>query len=449
MAEELVQRQLDTPVGSAALNPREIASVLQDLPEFSGFVRAYRDMVVGPMKDPLDRRKLRPGSLNEYARLAGLETPAWSSGVDVNKSFPAALKGTLPEALEAGAVNLGIRIRNMGTFATDDLLYPAYYLDFNKKLLQVSEQTGMPIEVLSSALASASSQAAPYDEVLRFASVARFVTVDAGRAKAVPGAYELLGNDSMAIATLRGLIDSINSPDFLTVKPFGHAMKTSPYAYGRIDPLYPAFYVADTVDALGQFLILGGKADTAKATASVVNQIAGRTLANVYGVPTAAAQEGFWGQIRVVRDGLKLAKSGKPTQVSLPAAFTGSKGPVEDILVNAVESMDPRVVALARSNRDKFYSEVKDGRVAAWNWDKAKSRPVISSVDYLVPSDQRLVAGGRGVALQRQMLELVESLGPALRSRLMAIAATSGISLSVLVRALGDATLAETDGYDA
>ena len=402
-------------------------------------MRMYKSMVVDKM-GPMDRRKMSGSRLIDFAGATGLSSPSWARNLDTSVSFPASLKGSLPEAVRNGATNLGIRIRNMDTFVNDDIYNPNFYLEFNRILRNVSAETGMPIEVLSSALASASAQAAPYDEVLRLARVAPLVRVANGQADVVPGGLQLLGDDTMAISALRGFTDTINNPDFLTVKPAGQAMKTSAYAYNRLDPLYVPVYVSDTVDGLGQFLIAGGSPGTSKAQSSIVNQIAGRTLASVYDVSPSAMQEALWSHIRVARDGLKATRTGKPTGSAIAPAFTGEKGSIESILIDAIKQMDEQVVTLAQRNRDRFYADVRRGDVNAWQWDGAQNRPVISSSDYLIPADQRPVAGGRAVALQNEMLSLVEGLGPTLRSRLIALSATTGISLAALVAALGDAT---------
>lgn len=439
LAEELVQRHVDSPQGISALEPREIAAVLEGLPEFSDFVRMYRETVLNRMTDPLDRRSMRAGALIDFAGMAGLAPPRWARGLDTSVSFPASVKGDLPEALRNGAANLAVRVRNMNTFANDDAYRPTFYVEFNRVLRAVEAETGMPIEALTSALASASSQAAPYDEVLRFARVAPMVRVRDGAAETVPGAVELLGSDRMAVTALRGLVDSVNNPDFLTVKPSGQAMKTSAYAYNRLDPLYMPVYVADTVDGVGQFLILGGDAGTSKAEKSIVNQIAGRTLANIYDVPNSAMQEATWGHIRLVRDGLKTTLTGNPTAIPIAPSFTGAKGHVEDVLVAAVKRMDDSVVRLARQNREKFYGQVRDGDVAAWDWDAGQRRPVISSSDYLIPADQRPVVSGRAMLLQNQMMALVEALGPNLRNRIVALASAIGVPAGVLGAAMGAA----------
>jgi hypothetical protein len=439
LAEGLAQRHLDSPQGLAAVPPQEIASVLQDLPEFANFVRMYRELAVGGMSG-LDRRSLQSGRLNEFARRANLEAPRWARDTDTSLSFPASVSMTssLPEALRDGAVNLATRIRNMDVFVNDDIYNPTFYREFNRILNVVAKNTGMPPEVMSSALASASSQAAPYDEVLRFARISRMVRFADGRAEMVPGSRELLGKDNMGLTALRGFIDSINNPDFLTGRPAGQAMKTSAYAYNRFDPLYVPVYVADTVDGLGQFLIAGASPGTSDARFSIVNQIAGRTLASVYNVPPSAMQEATWSHIRVARDGLRLTPSGGPTQDAIAPAFTGAQGSIEDILVSAINEMDPRVVSLAKQNVDEFHRAVRSGDVAAWNWDSAAKRPTISSSEYLIPADQRPKVGGRAGRLQAQMMTMVESLGPELRARLMALTAATGIGLSVWLEALGD-----------
>jgi hypothetical protein len=438
LAEGLAQRHLNSPQGLAAVPPQEIASVLQDLPEFADFVRMYRELVVGGMSG-LDRRSLRSGRLNEFARRANLEAPRWARDTDTSVSFPASVSatGSLPAALRDGAVNLATRIRNMDVFVNDDIYQPTFYREFNRILNSVANKTGMPPEVMSSALASASSQAAPYDEVLRFARVSRMVRFADGRAEMVPGSRKLLGSDNMSLTALRGLIDSINNPDFLTGRPAGQAMKTSAYAYNRFDPLYVPVYVADTVDGLGQFLIAGTSPGTSDARFSIVNQIAGRTLASVYDVPPSAMQEATWSHIRVARDGLQLTPRGRPTQEPIAPAFTGARGDIEDILVSAINEMDPRVVSLAKQNVEEFHRAVRSGNVAAWNWDAAAKRPTISSSEYLIPADQRPKVGGRAGRLQAQMMAMVDALGPELRARLMALTAATGISLSVWLEALG------------
>ena len=439
LAEQLVQRHLDSPQGISALEPREIAAAIEGLPEFSDFVQMYRETVLAKMKDPLDRRSMRAGALMDFAGMAGLAPPPWARGLDTSVSFPASVKGDLPQALRNGAVNLAVRVRNMNTFVNDDAYSATFYVEFNRVLRAVEAETGMPIEVLTSALASASSQAAPYDEILRFARIAPMVRVRGGVAEPVPGALELLGSDTMAVTALRGLVDSVNNPDFLTVKPAGQAMKTSAYAYNRLDPLYVPVYVADTVDGVGPFLISGGNAGTSKAEKSIINQIAGRTLANIYGTSNSAMQEATWGHIRLVRDGLKTTSTGKPTATAIAPSFTGSQGPAEDVLVAAVKRMDENVVQLARQNREKFYGQVKEGNVAAWNWDASQRRPAISSSDYLIPADQRPVASGRAMMLQNQMMALVEALGPNLRSRIETLALAIGVPVGVLAAALGSA----------
>ena len=439
LAEEMAQRHFDSPRGVAALDPREIAATLEKLPEFAEFVRLYRAMVVDNMTGSLDRRSMRPGTLIEFAGLAGLDTPRWSRGRDASVSFPASLQGSLPQAIRDGAVNLGMRIRNMDVFANDDVYDPTFYVEFFRVINRVEDATGMPREVLASALASASSQAAPYDEMLRFARVAPMVRVRNGVAEPVPGAIEMLGSDTMAITALRGLIDTVNRPDFLTFKPAGQAMKTSSYAYARVDPLYIPTYVADTVDGLGQFLIKGVKPGLSNPQHSIVNQIAGRTLANLYEVRPGAVQEAWWSHIRVARDGIQLTQTGAPTQTAIAPAFTGSQGTAEEVLIAAIERMDKNVIRLARQNRDQFYAEVKAGKLKAWEWDAPNNRPVISSSEYLIPADKRLEMGGRAGILQAQMLRLVESLGPALRGRLSALAAVLGIPVTSLAAALGAA----------
>jgi len=439
LAEQLAQRHLDSPQGISALEPREIAAAIEGLPEFSDFVRMYRETVLAKMKDPLDRRSMRAGALMDFAGMANLAPPPWARGLDTSVSFPASVKGDLPQALRNGAANLAVRVRNMNTFVNDDAYNATFYVEFNRVLRAVESETGMPIEVLTSALASASSQAAPYDEILRFARIAPMVRVRSGVAEPVPGALELLGSDTMAVTALRGLVDSVNNPDFLTVKPAGQAMKTSAYAYNRLDPLYVPVYVADTVDGVGQFLISGGDAGTSKAEKSIINQIAGRTLANIYGTSNSAMQEATWGHIRLVRDGLKTTSTGKPTATAIAPSFTGSQGPAEDVLVAAVKRIDENVVRLARQNKEKFYGDVKEGNVAAWNWDASQRRPAISSSDYLIPADQRPVASGRAILLQNQMMALVEALGPNLRSRIVALASAIGVPAGVIAAALGSA----------
>lgn len=440
LAETLAERHLDSPTGLSALDPREIASVLENLPEFSDFVRMYRATVVDGMKSSLDRRSMRGDALIDFAGLSGLTSPRYARGINTSVSFPASVQGSQSEAIRGGAENLAIRIRNMGAFVTDDAYDPIFYVEFNRILSKVSKETGMPIEVLTSALASASAQAAPYDEVLRFARIAPLVQVKNGVADIIPGSLELLGTDNFAITALRGLVDTINNPDFLTVKPYGQAMKTSAYAYNRLDPLYRPVYVADTVDGLGQFLIAGGKAGTDKAQSSIVNQIAGRTLASVYEVAPSPMQEALWSHIRVARDGLKTTITGKPTSEPIAPSFTGARGSVDDILIEAVRRMDSNVLALARQNRAKFYDNVKSGEVPAWVWDEKEGKALISSSDYLIPSDQRLTSNGRGPALQNQMLGMVESLGPELRARLLALTAATGISLPLLLSAMGESS---------
>lgn len=441
LAEQMAERHLDSPTGLAAVPPEEIAEVLGKLPEFEDFVALYRETVVSGM-DQLDRRQLQPGRLLEWADLTGLSTPAYSKGADTKTSFPMALKITdsLPQAVRNGAVNLGIRIRNLASFATDDAYNPVFYREFYRIFRNVEENTGMPIEVLAMALASASQQAAPYDEVRRFARVSKLVVFRNGRAEPAPGAMEILGDDNMAKTALRGLIDTINTPDFLTYDITGQAMKTGSYAYGRLDPLYVPTYVADTVDNLGQFVIRGATGDITKAQGAIVNQIAGRTLSRVYDVPDSAMQEALWSHIRVARDGIKTTRFGTPTQTAIEPSFTGPEGSVEAIMTRAIMDMDPRLIALAKENRDKFYQDVRDGKLPAWVWDKVENRPVTSSVENLIPPEQRVPVQGRAGRLQSSMFELVNRLGPELRARLMALAAASGISLDVLVRALGQAS---------
>lgn len=452
LAERMAARHMESPSGLAAVDPEEIAAVLRELPEFEDFVRLYRNEVVigtkphwGMKETTLDRAKMESGrkdQLLRFAQMAGLDAPKWSGGSKADFSFLAAINGTEKEFLREASLNIATRLRNLSVFISDDIYQPQFYVEFNRIIRSVTDQTGLPEEVLSSALAAASSQAAPYQEVLRLVRVLPLVEYSNGAARVVPGGKELLGTDNFAKQALDGLVDTINNPDFLTVKPFGHAAKTSSYAYARIDPMYKSVYVADTVDNLGQHLIRGGSASTDDAAkTSIVNQMAGRTLANMYDVSPGAVQEAVWSHIRVVRDGMS------PTGLkAIGPSFSGPQGNVEDLLVEAVKKMDPKALRLAQQNRDTFYQQVKAGEVPAWIWDSARDRPVISSVQYLIPSDQRGRANFRAARLQGSMLEVVRSISPAMQAKFLSLAAVLGISAAVLVEALGEGS-SDIPGY--
>lgn len=467
LAGELAQRQIDSPLGLAAVEPGEIASALSSVPEFRRFLRMYRDTVSTKRRQTSFGGIEERPDLLEFARRAGVSAPS-RTGRGPEMSLDAMLArvqgGRVVGApdVRAAALNLGTRLRNSSIFLSDDIYTPSFYVEFNRILGAVEGRTGMPPLTFSNGLAAASAQAAPYDEMLRMRRVAPMLEYRNGRAY-FPSAEEIEalgpGNhplfprfkpdgspgavDSMAVMAGRGMADSINNPNLLGEPIFGLAAKTMPYAYLRYDPAYGLAYVSDTVDGLGQFLIRGdaGKVATTPAKAAVQNQFAGRMLAEIYGVPASNVQEAIWAYIRVARDGFLRPKEGGWASDAIAPAFRGGAGSAEDVLVEAVEAMDPRLVRLAQENHERFVSGVRSGDELGWQWDAAREQPVIESTTYLIRPSERVTPKGQVTAqpaLQRAMLEAVESAGPVLRERLLALAASSGISLAALVEALGE-----------
>ena len=441
LAERMAERHLNSPSGLSALDVEDIAAVMVDSPDFNRLMRLYRSgMPMGERSLASYARVLdREGAgatLSAFGRRIGAEPVPGATAADTDLTLLAVMSGPEGDAIKAAAVNLAHRIKNLNVFVTDDIYSPTFYAEFNRIIRRASERTGLPEEVYASALASSSAQASPYDEINRLAAMSRYVTVKDGVAVAKPGTPEF--TDTMQKSSLYGLIDVINNPNFLGNRPMGMAMKTQPYAYSRLDPLFKPAYVADTVDQLGQFLIAGTSATTNNPIRSIMNQFAGRTLANIYGVSPSAMQEALWSHIRLARDGMKVLdlKQGMVGADALAPSFNGPRGSAEDILVDIGNSLDPKVLALAKKNRDAFYQQVQDGRVREWVWDPVRNRPVISSSDYLIPSDKILEAGGRNVNLQRVSFETTSVLGAEFRAKLLALAAVLGIPASVLTGAL-------------
>jgi len=467
LAGELAQRQVDSPLGLAAVEPREIASALNAVPEFRRFLRMYRDTVSTKRRQTSFRGIEDRPDLLEFARRAGVSSPS-RTGRGPEMSLDAMLARVQGQRVvgspdvRAAALNLGTRLRNSSVFLTDDIYTPSFYVEFNRILGAVESRTGMPPLTFSNGLAAASAQAAPYDEMLRLRRVAPMLEYRNGRAyfptveeiEALgPGNHPLFPRfkpdgspgavDSMAVMAGRGMADSINNPNLLGEPIFGLAAKTMPYAYLRYDPAYGLAYVSDTVDGLGQFLIRGdaGKVATTPAKAAVQNQFAGRMLAEIYGVPASNVQEAIWAYIRVARDGFLRPKEGGWASDAIAPAFRGGSGSAEEVLVQAVEAMDPRLVRMARENHERFVSGVRSGDELGWKWDESRKQPVIESEKYLIRPSERVTPKGQPTAqpaLQQAMLEAVRAGGPVLRERLLALAATTGISLSLLIEALGE-----------
>jgi hypothetical protein len=343
-----------------------------------------------------------------------------------------------------------VRIRNLSVAATDDVFNASFYVDFNRAISEVSARTGMPVMVISTALASASAKANPYTELLRLLRVAGEVRVANGRAYA-PSMKEVQargrGNsvfwpatsdnpNNFLVTTAQGLADAINNPNFLDAKVSGIAAKTLPYAYLRYDPMYWLAYVADTVDGLGQFMFRGSSIATDDGISAIQNQLAGRILANIYGVKPSDMQEALWAYVRIMRDafGSPLEYGGFRATAIAPA-FRGSAGDAVTVLNNAIDSMDPRLIELARSNYEqKFVPDVRAGKARGWEWDGEK--PVIASEEFLIPPENRKTP--RAQKIQRASLELVEAAGETLKARLLSLAAAAGISADVLIRSAGD-----------
>ena len=468
LAGELAARQIDSPLGLAALDPREIGDALREVPEFRNFLRLYREGVSLNRQASSFEGTGRPLELIEFARRSGVGPPG-RVGRGPEMSLDAALvrlsggKRVSRGELGPAALNLGTRLRNSSVFLTEDIYTPSFYVEFNRILKAVEGRTGMPVLPLSTGLAAASSKAAPYDELRRLRRVAPFMEYRNGQAY-FPTEAEIFafgrGNhplyprfaadgslgsvDGMAVQSGRGWADAINNPNLFEKDVFGLAAKTMPYAYLRYDPAYGLAYVSDTVDGLGQFLIgaKAGKSDTAKATSAIQNQFAGRMLAEVYGVPASNVQEAIWAYIRVARDGFSAPKKGGWSSKAIAPAFRGSDGSAEDVLVETVQALDPQIVRLAQDNHSRFVSRAKSGDEIGWDWDSARNQPVIANEQFLIKPTQRLTKKTQqetvAPALQAAMLEAVEAAGPVLRQRLLALAAASGLSLSALVQALGE-----------
>ena len=467
LAGELAQRQVDSPLGLAAVEPREIAAALNSVPEFRQFLRMYRDTVSTNRRAGSFSGVSERPDLLEFARRAGAGSPS-RVGRGPEMSLDASLAGVQGDrvvgspSVQAAALNLGTRLRNSSIFLADDIYTPSFYVEFNRILGAVEGRTGMPPLTFSNGLAAASAQAAPYDEMLRLRRVAPMLEYRNGRAY-FPTVEEIealgAGNhplyprfkpdgtpgavDSMAVMAGRGMADSINNPNLLDKPIFGLAAKTMPYAYLRYDPAYGLAYVSDTVDGLGQFLIRGdaGKIGTTEAKKAVQNQFAGRMLAEIYGVPASNVQEAIWAYIRVARDGFLRPKKDGWASDAIAPAFRGGAGSAENVLVEAVEAMDPRLVRMARENHERFVSGVRSGDELGWQWDAAREQPVIESATYLIRPSERVTGKGQPTAqpaLQQAMLQAVQSSGPVLRERLLALATATGISLAALVEALGE-----------
>jgi hypothetical protein len=437
LAEKMAQRHLDSPTGLSAMDVEDIAAVMAQNPDFQGLMRLYRSGIPSGSASIESYAKVlgRDGAveaLNAFGRRIGARGIPGATAADTDLTLLAVLQGPEGEAIKRASINLAHRIKNLNTFVTDDIYSPVFYEEFHRIIMRASAETGLPSEVYASALASSSAQASPYDEINRLAAMSRYVTVKDGVAVAKPGTPKF--TDTMQKSSLYGLIDVINNPNFLGNRPMGMAMKTQPYAYSRIDPLFKPAYVADTVDQLGQFLISGTSAKTDNPLRSIMNQFSGRVLAGVYGVSPGAMQEALWSHIRLARDGMKVLspKRGATGADSIAPSFNGPRGSAEDILIDIGNNLEPGVVALAKKNRDAFYQQVKEGKVREWVWDPVRNRPVISSADYLIPSDQIATVGGRAVNLQRRSFQTIDSLAPEFRAKLLTLAAALGIPASVL-----------------
>jgi hypothetical protein len=414
MGVQMAERFRDAPRGIQALTNEEIAAVLSSLPEFRRYVYGMRDLV-GAGMDPNSfsgvQKNLR---LLERAEGAGLSQVPFSGRKELERAFLYASGKGVDQAAKVMAA----RIRNMSMFLTVDAFNPSYYTDFNRILQSVSDQTGLSTLQLSAALAAASSQASPYEEVQRLVKMFKYLKVgDDGLVRSITKeevlaagpTHELFsksaikkgkeGVDTFSLTAGDALAQVINDPDFLKYKVTGMGSKTMAYGYLRYDPEYAIAYVADTVDGFGQFLFRGmddgtrlpsGKkpkgpsVDTSSAKSAVQNQLAGRILAEMVGVPPAWMQESLWSYIRIMRDS-HLGTRGKKI---LPA-FSGSRGTSEELLLSGISDLDPRVLAAAKESNERFIKDVKAKRNLNWVWDTRRKMAVVRGIDRLIPPDER------------------------------------------------------------
>ena len=439
MSNELAARE---PFGVGALERDELASIIRETDEFQRLFRMERDLTSRSSALSFDGRGAR-AELHEWAARAGLDTPpdTMSTGALENGLFRRVLRGEDQRAAE----HMAQRLQNLGRFASQSAYEPAYYRNYHDIITSASARAGLPDMPVNTALSSASAQAGPFDEVQRLYDVVPFLRADKGRVVFDEAAARAAGKgESFHRVTGRAFAETLNDPDFLARKVSGQAAKTHAYTSLRHDPEFAAMYVADTVDGLGQFWVPGRNVRTSSPAVARWNQLSGRVLAEVYGVPPGWMQESLWNPIRVAREGSR--GQGRGLRDAFVGRLPGTEPiPIDEALTIALRRVPDEVRNLGNANYRRFVDEVASGSNPRWAWDTERARPVFRSVDDMLSPAERgtgmsadfrakwKVEGGRHETMQRQALEASVALGANVRSRIAAFSASTGVPVAVLL----------------
>lgn len=456
-AEQLAERTRERGPGFAGMERGEIAEMFLRNEEFRGLLAANRMLMTSNQLQTNAARSTASKMLRPvpFAEMSGLSIPrnVANKGEWHNSIMRAVARKDDLKAAE----QLADQFSNLS--AMFDNLSPSFYRTYQSILENVESVTGFPRIPLNVSLSTASAQAAPYMEALRFARIVPFVKTVNGRAvfdEAAAVASGIKSSDSFILNTGRALAESVNNPDFLSRKIVGQAMKTNSYTINRHNTDFLMSYVADTVDGGAQYLIgkpiiKGGvdAVDMSSPAGSLYTQFAGRLLSEIYGVPPAWVQEVVWRSARGARDGsrISVSKGGVARGDAIPAAFTGNAGDTRSVLVNAVQELDPAVVKLARENVALFEDGVSRGVNPNWVWSADANMPLPRDRTALIVADKRNTKFGSkeiasrfqegdsfAKALQEKILEGTMSLGEDFSSKVFALSLSTGIPAYLLMQ---------------